>query len=145
MKSLSLIVFVFLVAPGSGQLVFDGLPLSTRAEFAALVVLLLAALHRGLRDGIRRRMDGTKWRGAIKPALLLLTLLKLLTFTWMPFGDGFDACYRSLYLPLKDAASCEKSYEGPLLARSDLGLDNTSRIEKQSTSARRCTIGAFHS
>ena len=48
MKSLALLVFLFLVVPGSGQLVWDGLPLSTRAELAPVIVksiLLLIMTH----------------------------------------------------------------------------------------------------
>ena len=130
MKSLALLIFLFLVVPGSGQLVWDGLPLSTRAEFATLLVLSLAITNQRIRDAVRARIGHAKWRGVLKPAIGLLVLLKLLTFTWYPFSDGFDACYRSVYFPIADSQVCEKSYEGPFLRRSDLGLSNTSRIDR---------------
>ena len=130
MKSLAFLVFLYLVVPGSGQLVWDGLPLSTRAEVVSLVVLLLAATNRRVRDDIRSWMSQSNFRGAIKPSIALLCVMKLLTFAWYPFSDGFDACYRSVYIPLENPESCEKSYEGPFLLRSDLGFDNTSRIER---------------
>jgi hypothetical protein len=130
MKSLAFLVFLYLVMPGSGQLVWDGLPLSTRAEVAGLVVLLLAITSRSMRSEVRSRIAQTNFRGAIKPLIALLCVIKLLTFAWYPFSDGFDACYRSVYLPLENPESCEKSYEGPFLLRSDLGFDNTSRIER---------------
>jgi hypothetical protein len=62
--------------------------------------------------------------------LIFILLLKILTFTWHPFDNGFDACYRSLYIPIENPIGCEKSYEGPFLRRSDLGLSNTSRIDR---------------
>jgi len=130
MKSLAFLVFLFLAVPGSGQLAWDGIPFSTRIEFATLVLFLLAIFNRTIRDWVRTHLARLTWRGAVKPALALLVLLKFLTFTWYPFSDGFDACYRSLYKPLTNANACEKSYEGPFLRRSDLGLANTSRTDR---------------
>jgi len=130
MKSLAFLVFLFLVVPGSGQLVWDGLPLSTRAEAATLLVVVLAVFNRDIRPKVRDGLAGSRLRGAVKPALLLLALLKVLTFTWYPFSDGFDACYRSLYFPVEDPETCEKSYEGPFHLRSDLGFDNTTRTDR---------------
>ena len=129
-KSLALLFFLFLVVPGSGQLVWDGLPLSTRAEVAALMTLTLAITNQRICNAVRERISRTRWRGVLTPALGVLILLKLLTFAWYPFSDGFDACYRSIYNPLENLDACEKSYEGPFLRRSDLGLSNTSRIDR---------------
>jgi hypothetical protein len=111
-------------------MVWDGLPFSTRAEFAGLLIVLLAATNRNAREVIRAWTGRFKFRGAVKPLIAFLCLIKLLTFAWYPFSDGFEACYRSVYLPLENPESCEKSYEGPFLLRSDLGFDNTSRIER---------------
>ena len=82
MKSLAVLVFVFLVMPGSGRMVWDGLPLSTRAEFAALAVLVLALLNKRMRASVGEFLGQRKWRGAVKPLLGLLILVKLLTFAW---------------------------------------------------------------
>ena len=129
MKSLAVLVFVFLVMPGSGRLVWDGLPLSTRAEFAALAVLVLALLNKRMRASVGEFLGQRKWRGAVKPLLGLLILVKLLTFAWYPFSDGFSACYRSLYYPLPDSEECEKSYESPFV-RNGFVIDNASRTER---------------
>lgn len=130
LKSLAALVFVFLVIPGSGQLAWDGLPLSTRIEFATLVLFIIAVLDKNIRGTIRGWLGDKSWRSAVKPMLVVLSLFKLLTFTWYPFSDGYDACYRSLYSPLENPGACEKSYEGPFLRRSDLGLSNTSRTDR---------------
>ena len=130
MKSLALLFFLFLVVPGSGQLVWDGLPLSTRAEVSALMILTIAITNQRICNAVRERISRTRWRGVLTPALGVLILLKLLTFAWYPFSDGFDACYRSIYNPLENLDACEKSYEVPFLRRSDLGLSNTSRIDR---------------
>ena len=130
MKSLAVLVFIFLVVPGSGQLAWDGLPFSTRLEFASLVVFVVAILNREIRQKVRAWLKTKVWRSAVQPALVLLALLKLLTFAWYPFSDGFDACYRSLYVPIENLGNCEKSYEGPFLRRSDLGFSNTTRIDR---------------
>ena len=129
MKSLACFVLLFLVTPGSGQLLFDGLPLSTRAEFAAIAVLVLVSLSKDVRQRVRRQLEESAWRGAIRPALGLLILLKLLTFAWLPYSDGFSACYRSLYYPISNPESCEKSYESPF-SRSGVVIDNSSRIDR---------------
>ena len=81
MKSLAFLVFLYLAIPGSGQLVWDGIPFSTRAEFAGLVVVVLALSAREIRDKIRNWQSRRTYRNVIKPALLLLALLKLITFT----------------------------------------------------------------
>jgi hypothetical protein len=128
-KSLAILAFVFLVMPGSGRLVWDGLPLSTRAEFATLVVIVLAILNREVRGAIQKHLYRWKWRGAVKPLLGLLILLKLLTFSWQPFSDGFIACYRSLYYPLVDPERCEKSYESPFTHHGFV-IDNSSRVDR---------------
>ena len=138
MKSLAFLVFLYLAIPGSGQLVWDGIPFSTRAEFAGLVVVVLALSAREIRDKIRNWQSRRTYRNVIKPALLFLALLKLITFTWFPAGDGFEACYRSTYLPLENPDECEKSYEAPFLQRSTIGFrdgtfvdfKNTSRIDR---------------
>jgi len=130
MKSLAFLVFLFLAVPGSGQLAWDGIPFSTRIEFATLVLFLLAIFNRTIRDWVRTHLARLTWRGTVKPALALLVLLKFLTFTWYPYSDGFEACYRSLYYPLADSDACERSYEGPFLRGSDFGVSNTSRIDR---------------
>ncbi|NBR37519.1 MAG: hypothetical protein EBT80_09270, partial [Chitinophagales bacterium] len=129
MKSLGVFLFLYVLVPGSGQLIWDGLPLNTRAEFAGLIALLIAITNRTVRESFRKWLDRRRWFGAVKPALILLSLLKLLTFAWHPFSDGFEACYRSIYEPLSNPEACEKSYDGPFLRRSNLGNHNTSRIE----------------
>ena len=130
MKRLALTVFVVLAVPGSGQLAWDGIPFSTRLEAATLLLLILVVTNRATRESVRRALARRTWRGAVIPLLLLVALVKLVTFTWHPFSDGFDACYRSVYAPLPNPEECEKSYEGPFLRRSDLGRSNTSRTDR---------------
>ena len=130
MKSLAVFVLLYLLMPGSGQLVWDGIPLSTRTEFVTLVVAAVAVTNRQFRSSVRNRLQESRLQGAAKPALVTLAVLKLVTFAWYPFSDGFDACYRSEYYPLERTEACEKSYEGPFLLRSDLGFDITSRIDR---------------
>lgn len=130
MKRLAIAVFVVLAAPGSGQLAWDGIPFSTRLEIATLLLLLLAITNRATRESVRKALARRAWRGAVIPVLLLVALIKLVTFTWYPFSDGFDACYRSVYAPMSNENACEKSYEGPFLRRSDLGKSNTSRTDR---------------
>jgi len=129
-KSLALVVFLFLVVPGSGRLVFDGLPLSTRAEFAALVLCVVVFFSQELRRGLREAMAKFRWSVVVKPVLVVLCVLKFFSFAWSPLDAGFGACYRSLYAPLEDASACEKSYEAPFIQGHGLQYANVSRIER---------------
>lgn len=116
---------------------WDGLPLSTRAEFAALVVVVIALFSRQVRDSLQRILSGWRWHGLIKPALVLLCAAKFLSFAWLPMSAGFEACYQSLYRPLtnftdwrgENLQRCEKSYEGPFLQEGGTGFANTSRVD----------------
>lgn len=137
MKTLTFLIFFYLLIPGSGRLVWDGLPLSTRAEFASLVVAVTALFSRRIRDSIRHNLSEWRWNGLVKPALVLLCAAKFLSFAWLPMSAGFEACYQSLYRPLtnltdwrgEDLQRCEKSYEGPLLQEGGTGFANTSRVD----------------
>jgi hypothetical protein len=104
--------------------------MSSRLEFATLVLFVLVLMQRTTRQYLRTKWDKFSWRGVVVPIMLMFSFAKVLTFAWSPFGDGFDACYRSLYYPLENPSACEKSYEGPFLRQSDLGLANTSRIDR---------------
>ena len=130
MKSLAFLVFLYLVVPGSGQLVWDGLPLSTRAEVVALglfvVVFLSRELRRTLADVLRRR----EWSGLVKPILVMLCAAKFLSFAWAPLGGGFASCYRSIYYPLENRTACEKSYEAPFTQGMGAPFAKSSRMDR---------------
>ena len=137
MKSLIFLIFLYLLIPGSGRLVWDGLPLSTRTEFASLIVVVIALFSRAIRDFLRQRLATQRWTGLLKPALVLLCAAKLVSFAWLPMSAGFEACYQSLYNPLQRVTDwrgenlevCEKSYEGPFLPKGGTGFANTSRVD----------------
>ncbi len=115
LKSLAVAVFLFLAIPGSGRAIWDGLPFSTRTEFAGLVVFVMAFGSRGVRETLRTRLARLEWHKVFVPALLVLAVVKLLTFAWVPHGSGFEACYRSIYQPLGNPQECEKSFEAPFV------------------------------
>ena len=129
MRSLALLVFLYLVVPGSGRLVFDGLPLSTRAEFAALVLFVAVFFSQEMRRVLAEVFRRSRWSAFVKPLLLVLCVLKFLSFAWSPLGDGFGACYRSLYHPLSDTQACEKSYEAPFIPRTNPMFANILRVD----------------
>ncbi|MEY3978502.1 MAG: hypothetical protein RLZZ284_1358 [Actinomycetota bacterium] len=130
MKMFLFVVMLYLLVPGSGQLRWNGIPMSSRLEFATLALYVLVLAQRVTRRYLRTKWEGFSWRGVVVPVVVMFSFAKLLTFAWSPFGDGFDACYRSLYYPLENPNACEKSYEGPFLRQSDLGLSNTSRTDR---------------
>jgi len=130
MKSLAFLVFLFLAVPGSGRLVWDGLPLGTRAEFMALVLCTVMFSSRELRRGLWEQLPSRQSRKTTSRLLLLLCLCKFFTFAWSPMSEGFEACYRSLYKSVTDSEICEKSFDGPFLRARGLPLANTTRVDR---------------
>ena len=129
MKSLAFLVFLFLAMPGSGQLAWDGLPFSTRIEFASLTLFVVVTFSQLLRIKLHELLGHFRWRGLVKPVLVALCLLKLLSFAWSPLGAGYGACYRSLYQPLEAKEACEKSYEAPFIQGHGLPVAQISRVD----------------
>lgn len=128
LKSLAVAIFLFLAIPGSGKSIWDGLPFSTRTEFAGLVICAITFGSRDVREILRTRLARLEWHKVFVPALLVLAVVKLLTFAWVPHGSGFEACYRSIYQPLENPQECEKSFEAPFVG----GLPNPiSRVDPE--------------
>ena len=115
MRSLSALLFLYFAVPGSGELAWDGIPFSSRAEFVTFVILVVSCFSTGPRDAIRQALARRTLSGAVKPILITLCALKLLSFAWSPLSAGFGSCYRSMYWPLDDPLACEKSFESPFI------------------------------
>jgi len=131
MRRLAVVSAAALVLPGSGLLWLNGLPLTSVSEFAAVVVVLATFLVPATRRRLAVIMNSRAW---LKPmTLTILTvvcLTKVLTFFWMPYGRGFEACYRSIYAPLANSGECERSFDNWWgTKRSSLGTSNISRVE----------------
>lgn len=129
LKTFSFFLFLFLVTPGSGRLAWNGFPLSNKAEFATLTLLVIVVFSQQFRGYLRQLMERHTWSRLTVPVLIILCSVKFLTFAWAPIGDGFQSCYRSIYYPLPEVAACEKSYEGPWLREGNLPTRNISRID----------------
>ena len=128
-----LLWFLFLAAPGSGFLRFDGIPFSSKLEFAVLGFSVTAICIPTLRTAInkwthaRNQLVG-QW---VTLVLVCTIVVKLFTFVLLPLGDGFEACYRSIYAPLA-SGKCEKSYEAPFLKNDMINVQGSiTRMEPQ--------------
>ena len=125
--------FVFLAFPGSGQLRFDGLPFSSKSEFAVLCLAVCALFSSEFRKRCRsllasNNLETKQW---VNTVLFVAIVLKFFTFVLAPVGDGFESCYRSVYSPPKQEVKCEKSFEAPFLRTSDIhNLDGITRVER---------------
>lgn len=125
--------FVFLALPGSSQLRFDGLPFSSKSEFAVLCLSVCALFLSEFRKRCRsllasNNLETKQW---VNTVLFVAIVLKFFTFVWAPVGDGFESCYRSVYSPLEQEVKCEKSFEAPFLRTSDIhNLDGITRVER---------------
>ena len=94
--------FIFLAVPGSGFLRFDGIPFSSKTEFAVLAVSVVGALLPAVRLTLKKFVQGRDGLNGQLATLILACaiVVKLFTFVLLPLGDGFEACYRSIYAPL---------------------------------------------
>ena len=132
MKRLAALTLAALVLPGSGHLWLDGLPFSRPVELAAVSLVLMLIAARSSRELLRNLLASRPTAAVFaRWVLALACAAKVFTFFWMPFGNGFEACYRSIYSPI-EPGSCEKSYElwwGT--SRSSLGTANISRVENE--------------
>jgi len=130
LKSLAVLLFLFLVTPGSGQLAWDGLPMSTRLELATLILFVVFFASHKIRNRLKGLLVDKNWTGALNPILLTLTLVKFGTFALFPLSDGFESCYRSLYYPIDNPSECEKSYELPIRPKGPLKNQSISRVDR---------------
>ena len=128
-KALAALLFLFLVTPGSGQLAWDGLPMSTRLELATIILVVVFFASHRVRSRFRDTLENKRWRGALGPLLVTLTVIKFGTFALSPLPDGFQSCYRSLYNPIEDPSACERSYELPIRPPGSLDGLSISRID----------------
>ena len=102
-----------LLLPSANLQRFDGLPLSSPLEFAALVLLAPLVVGRALRrlHAHCLRRGGSRVARALLIALALAIGLKV-TLLLSGVHTGFLACYETL-LPVPSAGACERSYENP--------------------------------
>jgi len=125
--------FVFLAVPGSGFLRFDGIPFSSKTEFAVLAVSVVGTLLPAVRLTIRNFVQGRDGLNGQLATLIFVCaiIVKLFTFVLLPLGDGFEACYRSIYAPLT-SGKCEKSFESPFLTNDLINVQGSiTRMESR--------------
>ncbi len=115
-KKYWILCFVFLAVPGSGFLKFDGIPFSSKTEFVVLAVFIIGALLPAVRLALKNFVQARDGLNGQLATLILACaiVIKLFTFVLLPLGEGFEACYRSIYAPLT-SGKCEKSFEAPFL------------------------------
>ena len=102
-----------LLLPSANVQRFDGLPLSSPLEFAALVLLAPLVVSRALRRLHAQclRRGGSRVARALLIALALAIGLKV-ALLLSGVHTGFLACYETP-LPVVSARACERSYENP--------------------------------
>ena len=121
---------MLLVVPGSGKLIFDGVPFDTKLEFFSFVVLLFYLFAPKTYVSLREWIEtSTRKKSACMFFVLILVLVvKFGTFIYSPLPRGFEVCYRSIYAPLA-AEECEKSYDLPFISTGN-SLKKISSVEK---------------
>lgn len=118
-----------LAAPGSARLAFDGLPFTDTIEVVALGAVIAVLMHRDTRSTLIRFVG--KRARATNIALVALIVCKVLGFVAVPYGGGFEACYRGLWEP-RPGVLCEASWNQLWLrnVEKQLALGQISRIDK---------------
>ncbi len=122
-----LAILFLLLLPSARLHVFNGLPVSGLAEFAAffLIVPLYAsgALRRVYAEPLR---PAGSLRPALFAAILLLAIGAKLILLAAGAGDrsGFAACYQSA-IPQNASPTCERSYENPFFRGGVTRIDDT--------------------
>jgi hypothetical protein len=119
---------VLLAIPGSAAMQFNGLPFTRIVEVVAIGLVAGVLAHRDMRDSLRRLMAHRA--RLINLVIGFLIFGKILSFAAVPFGEGFEACYRGLWEP-REGVTCERSWNH--LWRTDiekqLGIGAVSRID----------------
>ena len=121
---------MLLVVPGSGKLIFDGVPFDTKLEFFSFVVLLFYLFAPKTYVSLREWIETStrKKSACVFFVLILVLVVKFGTFIYSPLPRGFEVCYRSIYAPLA-AEECEKSYDLPFISTGN-SLKKISSVEK---------------
>jgi len=102
---------VFISVPGSGLLLSDGIPFTSRLELAVFLLSLLAVFSKHIRAQIERLLSIPSHLIELIPiSLVCLIFVKVFSFTALPLSNGFESCYQSIYSPNNEIA-CEKSYD----------------------------------
>lgn len=124
--------FALLAIPGSGFLRFDGLPFSSKSEFAVLAISVTALFSGEFRKRFQILLStkSCATRQWVNTVIFAAIILKFFTFVLAPHGDGFVSCYRSIYSPPPPEVECEKSFEAPFLKDGRFGnFDQITRME----------------
>ena len=129
--SFRILVLILLSLPGSGRLVLDGLPFDSKVEFVCLVGVVVFVFAPKIAASLKNWLNSLDNRPLflILGGLILLVVVKFLTFMYSPLANGFEVCYRSVYAPLP-AGECEKSYDQPFVSNG-ISLEKISSVEKQ--------------
>ncbi len=129
--SFRILVLILLSLPGSGRLVLDGLPFDSKVEFVCLVGVVVFVFAPKITASLKNWLNSLDNRRLflILGGLILLVVVKFLTFVYSPLANGFEVCYRSVYAPLP-VGECEKSYDQPFVANGTV-LEKISSVEKE--------------
>lgn len=123
---------IFISVPGSGLLLSDGIPFTSKLEFAVFFISLFALSSKVIRDQIKQLITfSDKIYGLIPLFLICLTFIKILTFAALPLGNGFESCYKSIYAPY-ESVTCEKSFDFLFSDEDDINARGSlTRIEER--------------
>ena len=122
---------LFISVPGSGLLLSDGIPFTSKLEFAVFFISLLALSSKVIRDQIKHLITfSDRIYGLIPLFLICLTFVKVLSFAALPLGNGFESCYKSIYAPY-ESVTCEKSFDFLFSDEDDINAKGSlTRVEK---------------
>ena len=122
---------LLLLLPSAGPHVFDGLPLSGLAEFAAFFLIVPLMVSGALRRAYVRLLPSPSRRGKTRSifvtATAVLTLAIAAKLLLLAAGDrsGFAACYQPTLTADPASRACERSYENLFFRGGVTRIDDT--------------------
>lgn len=140
---------MLITIPGSPSLLYDGLPLVGRLEFAGLIILITLTFTRNARQALGKAISSSDRHSLVVFLLFLLIFLKLFTFFRFPIGDHFEVCIKSAFRPTNEV--CEKSFDNIFHSNDGVNAQgDITRIDrhinfKTTSDNENSTLGASHS
>jgi hypothetical protein len=125
--------FSFLIVPGSGLILADGIPFTSKFEFTLFLTSLIGLAFGPVRQQVTRiQLFASKISSNLLTSFFILAIfLKILSFSMLPLGNGFESCFQSIYNPDR-SVTCEKSYDSPFIKDDNInGFGSLTRVEKQ--------------
>jgi len=143
-----LLALLLLAVPGAGSSRFNGLPFDSKLEVTALFLFGAVTISHSVRRQLASLLSPPGKRQVAVLLLVVVIVLKLLSFVRFPIGENFETCLKGIYKPT--VSTCEKSFDYLFYPRDAVNnKDAISRVDRvvnfrTSTGDPSSILGASH-